>query len=71
MGIFKNFPIRDAFGIQFRGELFNAFNHTNFATPNTGALGQNPVTTVSSAGFGNILAAGDPRIIQLALKVTF
>jgi hypothetical protein len=71
MGVFKNFPIRDALAVQFRGELFNTFNHSNFALPNTGALGQSPVTTTTSAGFGNILAANDPRIIQLALKVVF
>lgn len=71
MGVFRNFPIRDALAVQFRGELFNVFNHTNFATTNTGALNQNPVTTVTSGGFGNILAANDPRIIQLALKVVF
>ena len=71
MGVFRNFPVKERFTIQFRGELFNALNHTNFASTNGTALNQNPVTTVSSAGFGNILAANDPRIIQLALKVAF
>lgn len=71
MGVFKNFPIRDTLAIQFRGELFNTFNHTNFATTATGVLSQNPVPTVNAAGFGNILAANDPRIIQLALKIIF
>jgi hypothetical protein len=36
-----------------------------------GVSSQNPVSTVTGAGFGNILAANDPRIIQLALKVVF
>ncbi|HMF75608.1 MAG TPA: carboxypeptidase regulatory-like domain-containing protein, partial [Bryobacteraceae bacterium] len=56
MGLFKNFPITDRWRLQFRGELFNTFNHTNFLAP---------VTTVSGAGFGNILSASDPRIVQL------
>jgi Carboxypeptidase regulatory-like domain len=71
MGVFKNFPIKENLSVQFRGELFNAFNHTNLMTTNTGVSNQNPVTTRSGAGFGNILAANDPRIIQLALKVVF
>jgi len=57
--------------MQFRGELFNAFNHTNFMNDNTGSNSKNPVQTYNAGGFGNILAANDPRIIQLALKVVF
>ena len=71
MGVFKNFPVTELYSMQFRGELFNAFNHTNFMVSNTGSSSQNPVQTTTAAGFGNILAANDPRIIQLALKVVF
>jgi hypothetical protein len=46
--------------LQFRGEFFNAFNHTNFNNPNT---------TVSSTTFGRITGSGDGRIVQLAAKV--
>jgi hypothetical protein len=71
MGIFRNFPVKERLTVQFRGEFFNTFNHTNFSTDNTGSNARAPVQTVSSAGFGNILAANDPRIVQLALKVLF
>jgi Carboxypeptidase regulatory-like domain/TonB-dependent Receptor Plug Domain len=71
MGVFKNFPIRENLAVQFRGELFNTFNHTNLMNTDMGVSSQNPVSTVTGAGFGNILAANDPRIIQLALKVVF
>jgi hypothetical protein len=71
MGIFKKFPITERVAIQFRGELFNSLNHTNFSTDNTGSRAKSPVQTVTSGGFGNILAANDPRIIQLAIKVIF
>ena len=71
MGLFRDFPIRERLTVQLRGEFFNTFNHTNFSTDNTGSNAKSPVQTVSSAGFGNILAANDPRIIQLALKVLF
>jgi hypothetical protein len=36
-----------------------------------GVSSQNRVSTVSGAEFGNILAANNPRIIELALKVVF
>jgi hypothetical protein len=67
MGGFKNFRISESMNIQFRAEFFNAFNQTNFA---------NPVTNVSGGGFGsmnNTLTgdAGDPRIMQFALKFVF
>jgi hypothetical protein len=48
---------------QFRFEAFNALNRTNLGQPNTGITNQN---------FGRILGTdGDPRILQLALKVEF
>jgi hypothetical protein len=37
-------------------------NHTNF---------NNPVSTLSSAAFGKIQSAGDPRIQQFAAKFYF
>ena len=48
---------------EFRAEFFNAFNTVNFANPNT---------NVSSAGFGQITGTTvSPRIVQLAIKVSF
>jgi len=48
--------------LEFRADMFNILNHTNFHQPNV---------SVSSASFGTISAAGPPRQIQLALKLTF
>jgi hypothetical protein len=66
MGFFKNTQITERVNTQFRAEFFNIFNQVNFS---------NPVTGVSSGGFGTITSvsssAGDPRIIQFALKLTF
>ena len=42
--------------------LFNRTNHFNFMTP---------VATLSSASFGVIQSAADPRILQLAAKFKF
>jgi len=48
--------------IQFRWEVFNVINHVNFNAP---------ITALNSASFGQIQTAGDPRIMQFALKFTF
>ena len=48
---------------QFRFEAFNVFNRTNFSNPNT---------SITSSSFGQLTStAGDPRILQLALKFAF
>jgi hypothetical protein len=74
-GIYKNFPIKERFTVQFRAEFFNIFNHPNFYSPSpTPATGYSPGASgdsLNAAGFGDITAARDPRIGQLALKVTF
>jgi hypothetical protein len=66
------FRIHQRYNIEARVEAFNFTNHPNFGgpTPSTGvALGQ--AATLSSSSFGKIQTAGDPRILQGALKFTF
>jgi hypothetical protein len=58
----KNFQITDQRYVQFRTELFNAFNHPNFGPPNIAR---------DSSGFGQITSAGNARIIQFGLKFYF
>jgi hypothetical protein len=60
----KQFPmVRDRYFLQFRAEFFNAFNTPQFALPDS---------TVTDAAFGQITATSvSPRLVQLALKVTF
>jgi Carboxypeptidase regulatory-like domain/TonB dependent receptor len=58
----KNFPLDDRRSFQFRIELFNAFNNSNFGPPNI---------MRDSSGFGQILTAGNARIIQFGLKFYF
>jgi hypothetical protein len=62
----KDFPIREAFGMQFRAEFFNIFNHPNFNLPN---LTEGPAPPTGS--FGSIQSALDPRILQFSLKLHF
>lgn len=58
----KTFRIREKMGLEFRAEVFNIFNHTNFTT----------VSTNYGAGtFGQVTAAADPRIMEFALRFHF
>jgi hypothetical protein len=58
----KNFHLTERNYFQFRTELFNAFNRANFGPPNIAR---------DSNGFGQILTAGNARIIQFGLKFYF
>jgi hypothetical protein len=58
----RTFRISGAQAVQFRWEVFNLINHVNFNAP---------VASLNSASFGQIQTAGDPRIMQFALKFTF
>ena len=61
---FKNIRLTESKEVQFRGELFNVLNHTNFRLP---------VSDISapSTAFGHIQSDVSPRVIQVALKFLF
>jgi hypothetical protein len=59
----RQFPLGERKILSFRAEAFNVMNHTRFGNP---AASMNNRNT-----FGKIQTAGDPRIVQLALKYTF
>jgi len=69
----KNFPITrisETFNVQFRAEIFNVFNHTNFAPPEplngAGIFDQDGVV-IANGEMDNL--ATQPRDVQFALKV--
>jgi hypothetical protein len=62
MAFSRIFSFTERFQLEARGEAFNAINHTNFTTVETRQNNKN---------FGKITAAGDPRILQFALKLRF
>ncbi len=72
----KDTGITEKVKLQFRAELFNLANHTNFGTPNRTYA---PVAAGYTAGvsgntnpdFGRMFGAADPRVAQLALKLIF
>lgn len=59
----KTFPIRERARFELRGDFFNLFNNVHLSQP-----GANLNATST---FGKIISAGDPRIIQVALRVGF
>ena len=61
--IFKNFQVTEGLRIQFRTELFNAFNFSNYDGPG--------VSVSSPATFGVITSEKDAREIQFGLRITF
>jgi outer membrane receptor protein involved in Fe transport len=61
-GLVKNARLTRGHSIQFRTEVFNLFNRVNLG---------NPVNSASAPNFGQIISAGSPRVIQLALKYSF
>jgi hypothetical protein len=62
MAFIKRTKITDRMTTEFRGELFNAFNHTNFGEPGT---------TIGTREAGVISSSSGPREIQLAVKLLF
>jgi hypothetical protein len=69
--IIKQFALpREGMSLNFRAEIFNLFNHAQFATPNSnGSLG---TPDINASGFGGISATvNNPRLVQFALKLTF
>jgi len=60
----KKIRLTETKELQFRGELFNILNHTNFRLP---------VSDISapSSVFGSIQSDVSPRVIQVALKFLF
>lgn len=71
--MFKNVPVTERVKAQLRLEIFNLMNRTNWA---------NPTTTLTSSSFGQLtqtknaasapgLGFGEPRNVQLALKIIF
>jgi hypothetical protein len=71
MALLKDTTIREQMRLEFRCELFNAFNHAQFQSPD-GNIADLPTAANNFTGtFGRSLAANPPRIMQLSLKLLF
>ena len=69
LSLFKNFPIKEGFSVQFRAESYNISNTPNFYIGNGTSTSQ-----FGNAGFGQISQTDPnytPRLYQFALKAQF
>jgi hypothetical protein len=66
----KNFPMGGARRLQFRAEMYNVLNHTNWTNVNTAAI-FNAAGQQTNPQFGQVTAAGAPRVVQLSLRFAF
>jgi hypothetical protein len=62
VALIKHTQITERYRLDFRAEVFNLTNTPPLNAPNVVAGG---------AGFGSITSAGDPRVMQFALKFNF
>jgi hypothetical protein len=70
VALFKNVPIHESIRVQFRWEMYNVFNHTQFTAFDTGAR-FDPQGNQVNARLGQYTAARNPRICQAALRFYF
>jgi len=69
LGISKNWILPRETRIQFRAEMFNAFNHPQFYSPNGSYSGCDPNASSSCvSGFGKITSAFPAREVQVSGK---
>lgn len=62
LALSKSTHIYEDLNAELRLEAFNVFNHTQFMDPNT---------TLGASTFGQVYQTFDPRILQIALRLTF
>jgi hypothetical protein len=62
LSLFKTVKVGQRVGVQVRVEAFNAFNFVNLG---------NPRSNIGAANPGRIDTAGEPRIMQFGIRVTF
>jgi TonB dependent receptor len=63
LAVSKTTPfLRERLKLELRFEFFNIFNFAEFS---------NPDTNIASGTFGQIVTTADPRILQIAARITF
>jgi len=62
LSVLRNFPIKERFTFQVRGDFYNAFNHLQLDNLNT---------TITNPAFGAATGDAGARTIQLDARVTF
>jgi hypothetical protein len=70
VSIFKHFPIKDRAAFQLRWEMYNAFNHTQFAGVDTSTR-FDVSGRQTNTRFGALTSSRDARRMQGSLRFTF
>lgn len=65
LAIHKGIPLTESKSLEFRAEAFNVFNHAQFYGPS--AVDGN----ISGTTFGQVVSAAAPRLMQLAVRLSF
>ncbi len=71
---YKTFQLGERFGLVFRAEFFNLFNHPNFQLPNLGSGGGSSGAGIVNSAGGAAITSVLPeswRQIQFGLKLQF
>ena len=78
VSIGRRFPVWEAHELEFRGDLFNLFNHANLATPSsptgaqvTGGVIVFPTAASAPTGGQIFRTVTDSRQVQLSLRYRF
>ncbi len=70
--LIKDFLLHREMGLNFRAEFFNIFNHPQYGSPINDINYGSPAAGTVSSSFGEVNSTvNNPRLIQLALKLTF
>jgi hypothetical protein len=78
MSVSKTFRVREGWRLSFRAEAYNVTNHVVFSNPSLSISQQAGTTTAGgpaafgSSRFGEITStSNNPRVLQMALRLTF
>ncbi|MCU0246485.1 MAG: carboxypeptidase-like regulatory domain-containing protein [Bryobacter sp.] len=70
LSVVKNFPIREPLRLQFRLEMYNAFNHTQFSSVDSTAR-FDPAGAQVNARLAEYTGTLNPRQMQMMLRLQF
>jgi hypothetical protein len=70
--VMRRFPLgNEQRALEFRTEMYNAFNHTQFQAVNNNATFDPSTGQQVNATFGQVVATRAPRVIQFSLRLDF
>ena len=70
--VIKDFLLHREMGLNFRAEFFNLFNHPQYGSPINDINFNAPPSGTVSSSFGAVNSTvNNPRLVQLALKLSF